>query len=399
MASRGSLAVVLAIGATLAAVATLAQGAAGMMSVRDPQSAVNWRIAGGEAFSALAEQTLTNVNQPDRLAKAADYARAALIAAPLDPRAVRVLALAAEIGGDHATPVRLMRVGDQLSRRDLITQVWLFEYALQHRDWTEASFHADALMRQGMVEGPLVPTIIHVMAQPGALAPFVDRLAADPDWRRPFMSSLTWAADDRALPARVLAMLAATAAPPTTEETGRLVDRFVSDRDYQGARTIWLGTLPRGLEAPAAGVFNGGFASLPASPPFNWRLNESNAAEAGLGHSDDGRPALHVLARSSTAEPLAEEALVLPPGRYQLSFGAKGAADQFAWRLSCAGADSVPLVQGAAIFQVPAIGCGAQWLRLYALPREGFEPAEAWFSGINTSPLGFTAAMTGAASG
>jgi hypothetical protein len=402
MASRGSLAVVLAIGATLAALATLAQGAAGILSVRDPQSAVNWRIAGGEAFSALAEQTLTNVNQPDRLPRASHFARAALIAAPLDPRAVRVLALAAEIGGDHAAPVRLMRVGDRLSRRDLLTQVWLFEHALQGRDWQDASLHADALMRGEMVGAPLSAAMIHAMAEPGALAPFVDRLAANPEWRRPFMSGLTWASDDRALPTRVLTMLSTTAAPPTLEETSRLVERYIYDKDYSGARRLWLGVLRGGAAAPAADVYNGGFVNLAAPPPFNWRLTESDAAEVGFGHADDGRPALHILSRQPSTAALAEEALVLPPGRYRLSVSAASeagpAGDLFAWRLTCAQSEAetlgeVRLASGAAAwrkltgdFVVPPAGCGAQWLRLYAVPREGFQPAEAWFSAMAITP-------------
>jgi hypothetical protein len=281
----------------------------------------------------------------------------------------------------------------------------LFEHALQGRDWQDASLHADALMRGEFddVERPLVATMIHTMAEPGALAPFVERLAANPGWRRPFMSTLTWTAENRALPARVMAMLAARGAPPTVEEAGQVVDRFVSDHDYKGARSIWLSLLPRGQTAPAEAVYNGAFANLPAPPPFNWRLNQSDAAEAGFGRADDGASALHVLARQAGSEAIAEEALVLPPGRYRLTLSARAepglTGDLFAWRIACAEGQGTTLGEvrqaaGSATwqgliadFQVPSSGCGAQWLRLYALPRGDFQPAEAWYRGASISGL------------
>lgn len=405
----------LAIGAGLAGVVCVVQGAAGVLAVRDPQKAANWGIANGDALSALAEHKLIDTTQPDRLIQAGRYARAALDASPLDPRAVRVLALAEEIGGDHVSPLRLMDLGDELSRRDPITQVWLFEHALEGHAWLAASQHADALMRGEFMQGPLTAAMVHAMAEPGALGPFVDRLAADPGWRRPFMSSLTWAADDRHLPARVLALLAASKAPPTDEETGRVIERFVSEGDYQGARALWVGALPRGAAAPATAIYNGSFANLATPPPFNWRLNQSEAAETGFTRADDGRAALHVQAQGATSEALAEEALVLPPGSYRLSVSAKVEAgptgEVYAWRLACAESQGSPLAeirQTAGTvgwrtlvtgFQVPAAGCGAQWLRLYALPREGFQPAEAWFSAIGVSPVGVAEARPNGRSG
>jgi hypothetical protein len=284
----------------------------------------------------------------------------------------------------------------------MITQVWLFEHALGGRDWDDASRHADALMRGEWLQGPLTAAMIHTMTEPGALAPFVDRLAADPPWRRPFLSSLTWAAEDRRLPARALEMLAASKAPPTREEMARLVDRYVSDQDYQGARQLWVAMLSG--ERPAAiGVYNGAFSSLPALPPFNWRLNESEAASVEFGHDDDGRSALHLLARQASSAALAEEALVLPPGRYRLSLSARAdpgvSGELFAWRLACAEGDRAPLAEirqaggpagwrtFAADFQIPRGGCGAQWLRVFALPHEGFQPAEAWHRDLSVTKL------------
>jgi hypothetical protein len=351
----------------------------------------------------VAQRRLSDVTRPGHDADAVRFARRALLSAPLEARALEVLALEAEQAGGVTRARMLMVIADKWSRRDSVTQLWLFEQALIDGDWPRVSLHADALLRrQWQLEKVVFPGLVGALRDPAAVAPVVETLDEDPDWRHSFLRSLAWRAADPAVAARLFLALAASPVPPTDDDDANLVGRAVAQDDYAGARALWTRLLPRGSAGIAALVYDGDFRPAPGAAPFNWRLIQSEGATAETLAAADGAPALHVLAPAAKNAAAAEQLITLPPGFYRLSGrvlvepGQTG--DLFSWRVSCVAQPNTPVAEArqaagamgwrpfSADFQVGQ-GCAAQWLRLEGLAHDGFEPAEAWYRGLAIRPL------------
>ena len=120
-------------------------------------------------------------------------------------------------------------------------------------------------------------------------------------------------------------------------------------------------------------IFNPGFRKTTDPPPFNWRF----AAAGGVVEPAAGER-LQVIYYGRADAVLAEQLLLLAPGRYQLAMdigGPLGEGAEIAWTLTCA-PRTEPIfrlpVAGkgrlAGSFSVPP-GCSAQRLQLTATAR------------------------------
>jgi hypothetical protein len=202
--------------------------------------------------------------------------------------------------------------------------------------------------------------------------------------------------------ARLFEALAHTSAPPSDVESGYIVGRYVAQGDLAGARSLWSRLAPPGAGPTTTLVYNGDFQPRPGAPPFNWQLIQSEGANVEITPAADGAPALHVVAPAAKNAMAAEQLLTLRPGAYRLSGLASvepgPTGDQFSWRVICmgeAGANVTEVRQGggeagwrpfAVDFQISDQGCQAQWLALVGLAHGGFQPAEAWYRGLNIQP-------------
>jgi len=397
------LALALTIGAVLLIVACGLQAARVTLAELSPETALRIGLADADALSAVAEAREADARRPGHDAEASRYAEAALRAAPLDARAVRVLGLEAEKAGGATRARILMVIADRWSRRDTAAQLWLFQQAMMEGDWPNASLHADALLRRHWrLANVLYPAMASALRDPAAVGPFVQRLGEAPDWRHSFLSALAWHAPDPAVPARLFLALAASPIPPTDEDSSNLIGRYVAQGDYTGARALWLRLLPRAAAPAKPLLYNGDFRPLPGAAPFNWRLIQSEGATAETLPAADGAPALHVLGPAAKDAAAAEELVSLPPGAYRLTGRALVepglTGDLFAWRISCAAQPGNPIAEArqsggpggwrafTVDFQVGP-GCQAQWLRLEGLAHTGFQPAEAWYRGLSVQGL------------
>ena len=399
------LAVALAVASLVAIAACVAQSSGTWLADNSPEAALAWGLVSSPALSAVADRRIDAPGRPGDDGEAMAYARQALLAEPLDVRALRVLALETEKAGSSARARIMMVVGDRLTRRDTITELWLFQHALANADWPRLYLHADAMLRRvWRLEQVLFPGMTSALRDPAAVAPLVARLEETPDWRKGFLNEVAWRSADPADAARLFASLAATSAPPTDVEGGYLVERYVSLGDYKDAKSVWTWLLPRGAPRGDGFIYNGDFRPLPGAPPFNWRLVETDGASVEITPAADGAPALHVVAPAAKNADAAAQLLDLPPGSYRLSGAALvepgQTGDLFSWRVGCVAQTNAGVAetrQGSGVsgwrpfsiaFAVPAQGCDAQWLALEGLAHAGMEPAEAWYRGLTIRPIG-----------
>jgi hypothetical protein len=158
------------------------------------------------------------------------------------------------------------------------------------------------------------------------------------------------------------------ALPP--EWQGILIRKLIEQGQYAKAYAIWRRLA--GVERGAGTIFNPGFRKLPAPPPFNWELTGTGGVvEPTAGDR------LQVIYYGRQDAVLAEQLLMLAPGRYELGMeisGPLGDEGEIGWTLSC-------MPRTDAIFQLPVTrkgrltgkftvpqNCPVQRLRLTALP-------------------------------
>jgi hypothetical protein len=180
----------------------------------------------------------------------------------------------------------------------------------------------------------------------------------------------------------VLALASGADSSPKDAVSGwfeTLVYQLVAEGNFAKAYETWRAVA--GVRRGARGLFNPTFEKISPPPPFNWRFASSGGVAEPLG---DGRLRVTFYGSENTA--LADQLLLLPPGRYQLNMdvsGQFGEESAVAWLLVCLPSGNsilnLPVDQAASnvkgTFSVEA-GCTAQRLELIGSASEFPKPIE-----------------------
>lgn len=297
-------------------------------------------------------------------------AMAALKRAPLSEEPLLLEARNAIAAGDLDRADRLIRKAHRRNPRSRYALVLLLERQLRNNEIDDAARTMAVLGAVMPNSGGLLLAQMARMAQyPEAEEAIAGVIRAHPALGNQMLEQL---ARQGAEPDLILRL----AGPAVAERDARwqelMLESLVDRGQVARARDLW--TRFAGVEAPET-VYDPDFRGLPGSTPFNWRFETSSDAVAEIA---GGSPGLYVVYYARQDAQLGEQLIMLPPGRYQLSFKAEGDAPgedgQIAWTISCHPRGNVigrvPIVGvGAAAktiagdFTVPA-GCAAQWLRL-----------------------------------
>ena len=273
------------------------------------------------------------------------------------------------------------------NRQEHAEQLFLAARMRDPRSAAARYFLADRYLRTVRI-GPALAEIaalsrlyVEARAQFGpALATFAKMPGGVPQLRRFFRTSpelepfvLAYLANDAKNADLVLALwgrrpVDPKAAPPDWQ--GLLIRKLVEQGQYAKAYTTWRRVA--GIERGAGTIFNPGFRKMSAPPPFNWDFS----ATGGVVEPAPG-DRLQVIYYGRQDAVLAEQLLMLAPGRYQLAMdisGALGDGGELAWALSCVPGTDVffrlPIDRKGRIagqLTVPQ-NCSVQRFRLTALP-------------------------------
>jgi len=215
--------------------------------------------------------------------------------------------------------------------------------------------------------GPALAQFAHTH---GAVTPLRGFFRSSPEVEPMVLSTL---ADDPRNADLILALWGRRSNPTDYQTVGwqkKLVDNLIAQGEFAKAYSTWrtVAGVKGGTNGGPGTIFNPGFAKLSAPPPFNWTF----ATAAGVVEPAPG-DRLQVIYYGRADAVLAEQVLLLPPGRYKLSMDISnppGEGGEIAWTLTCLPHDEAILrlpVQGkgplAGSFVVPP-GCPAQRLRL-----------------------------------
>jgi hypothetical protein len=266
---------------------------------------------------------------------------AAVRDAPLDPGSTALLGIARFRSGDSPGAERAFRIAGQLGWREQFTQTYWMGRALEIGDWRIAAMRLDALLRQQpalLAERRLLDPIETAPAGRAALA---ERILANPGWLRSYTTALADVPRPvLLLRAQVLGEVAARQGLLGCEAVAPLVEQLVGVAAELEAATLWRQHCPG---AATSMVYDGRFAaaSLEQSrSQFAWFFigqSDTNLLLEPAGSGDARR----LVVESTAARPrqIARQMVLVPPGRYSLSWTAQDSSgapsDLIAAALSC----------------------------------------------------------------
>jgi hypothetical protein len=310
------------------------------------------------------------------------WAKAALMGAPLNPRAVRILGQLEASDQHYDAASKLMNAAAQLSLHEIIAVYSSMLTAAKAKDYKTTAYYADVLLRTlPRSDKFVVPILTRIVEDKESSGLVEAALAANPPWRGQFFAILPDSVEDARTPLNLLLALRTSAAPPTTAEIAPYVDFLIRQGLYDLAYYTWLQLLPVDELRGAGLLFNGRFDVDPSGLPFDWNFRSGSGVTMEIVPIPDGNGthALQVdFAYGRVDYRSVRQLVMLAPGSYTFKGRYKGqliGPRGLKWRILCAGGPTVgesemiigmmPSWRDVAFnFTVPATGCRAQYVRL-----------------------------------
>ena len=293
------------------------------------------------ARAAAAAIAIVEDQQPATLDKAESLALAAIVDDPLEVSAVRSLSFVHAYRGNAEQAMRLLRYGESLSRRDLMTELALgldAEQSISDAQAIRHYGHALSTTRRGY--DMIVTQVLNSSQDPAFARALGVAMADRPNWRDRFLPAYIGRSENpEALTATAQAMWG-NGVPAADRGTAASVTNRLLRLGAQDEAAKLIGLI-RGNATEL--VQNGDFEEVDALA-LGWRY-ESGASLSALPVPDtEGRGRiLEVHAGSGHIGTVARQMLSLPPGEYALSarLSANEQADAGMPRIAviCAGAD------------------------------------------------------------
>jgi hypothetical protein len=283
----------------------------------DPKAAA--KIAPGNALvlAALARSELTR-----NPAAAGEAAERALRRDPTRATAAGVLGLTRAQAGDMRHATALLDYSQAMSRRDIPTQLWAIENAVQQGDIAKALHHYDIALRVGRTTPALLfPVLTSASDDPEIRAPLVALLRRpNVPWRSSFLDYFGARTTNIVSASQFLIDLYAARADIPRGPVNILIQRLMEANEVDRAWALYARANPG---ATRVSVRNGSFDQPPvAGTLFDWQLEDLGEARAEILPGEKGGE-LHIEARSGAGGVVARQRLALPPGSYVLSLGVR----------------------------------------------------------------------------
>jgi hypothetical protein len=357
---------------------SLAVSIAGAMRDTRPDFALRFWPGDGFAAAMQSEYQLQQSLRSPRHDEELALARRAFAAEPTSARAARIVALLSDNQAQVAPRIAYAR---RLSRRDLPTNLWFIEEAVQRNDVPGALAQYDVTLRTSS-QAPrlLFPILSAAMAQQDLVDPIARLLATGGEWVPDFFDQVL-------------------ADPARSADLGRVVlhrpqvlhrlapaaqARFVAQ--LSDARQFEIGARVYRIVSGRSPMLAGDRAPMASGelPPFDWSVTDTgNYGAAGNG----GGASVEVYAQGGAGGTVVRRLIRLAPGAYRLrtagTVSQSDTAGQAEWSLSCAQADAAPLATlqlsgqpGARQAKTAEVrtggGCAWYWLNLaVASPPDG----------------------------
>ncbi|GAB5348757.1 hypothetical protein [Alteriqipengyuania sp. 357] len=269
-------------------------------------------------------------------------ARRSVTRAPINPEALRLSGLASSAGGEDAVSNASiqMRLANRMSRRDLASQLWLIEDAVNRNDVAAALYHYDVALRvRDSVRPLLYPVLTQALEEPVIRKRFLPYMEAKPRWLPSFLRFAVANSEDR----RSLAALSRAAGGfPEGESYASLDAELMVGLVQQSAWQSAVDHLKRTTDAADELL-----TTIEMSPnntdldfaPFVWRPMPVDKIQSGFFASESGPVELELVVESGYQGGVATKTLGLTPGNYRVRANIRAQdafrGAQMRWLLRC----------------------------------------------------------------
>lgn len=354
---------------------------------RNPQLALTLDGDNPEAIVGRIEAAIADPGTAVATDEVLDAARASIAALPLNASAFRLFAGSSNNRESIAQFEAQVAMSDRLSRRDLATQLFLIEAAVERRDIRAALRHYDVAMRiRESSRGLLFPVLSSAIKSPEIRAELVPYLRDRAPWAGGFVRH---AINTTADPRNVVRLLGEAGGMP--EGTfydalhGALLNRLINDGAIETANAYYRNAGESAQQALAS-VAMSRVSTRAEFAPVMWQLFEIEGVDSMfVAGVDDGFELVSELDPGFTGT-LARRTAALAPGRYRLMIPVRaedvepGSATR--WQMVCIGGgrqdqvadEDIEIADGQTVaveFTIPA-WCDAQMFTISA--RIGFAP-------------------------
>ena len=325
----------------------------------------------------------------------------ASLKAPLAEEPFLLAAVDALAKNDRARGEQLLLAARRRDPRSDMTRLLLLDGYLRSNRIAEATDEISALSgiapRAG---GLLIGELARLAQTPATTGALEKALKRNPAFRERLLEHL---ANNNAEPDLILRIAtnvpAAGGATGPAPWQGRLVTSLAERGQIQRAYQLWRTFFAPKAADKKVGIYDGSFRGLPGSGPFSWSFPASPAGMAE--RSPSGTLQVDYYGRDNAE--LANQLLMLPPGRHRLSLRVEGDAEgegsKLSWRIECqpSKAQLADLVLRkltyaprvvSTDFTIPASGCSAQWLRLIGTAGEFPKGQNATISTVQIASAG-----------
>lgn len=276
-------------------------------------SMVGWPYDTG---AARAKATLAFVRTGP--ASAVNLASRSILSDPISAQAISMLGRAQLYSGQLAQAHRTFEVVGQLGWRDAMTQIYWLDQAIQGNDFKVASERLDALLRQDPDDENRDRFLAVLAASPEGRAALAERLRLSPGWAPRFLT------DTRDLPAdqmRQRVDIVRRIGPGlwNCAATQYLTENLIKSGMLDEAQSIWR----QNCGSSNALVYDGSFEQLDTTRPsagFNWQLSSRSDIDIAVRRDATGKQLLSMQVGAAVTVPVLRQLIVLPPGRYRLTW-------------------------------------------------------------------------------
>lgn len=393
---RGVLAVTAAIVGYVMVSHTIAQG----MRRTDPAHAYNLAPYDGRFTGALAQQRVgEGLSGAAYVAEVEMLARRALKQDPTVVSGVVSLGLVRLQQGNAAAAGRLLAYAQQLSRRDLPTQLWAIEDAVARNDPAGALRHYDIALRTSK-QAPeiLFPILASAIANSDVRNALIAFLRSKPQWAAAFIGYVAGSDADPAAVSQLFLDLQRNGLSISSDATAVIINRLIAANAIDAAWTHYA--LVRGVtnrQTARDPQFRAHF-SIPAV--FDWNPVNNDAIITSIDGGDAQDGGFHFAVSSGSGGMVLHQLQQLPIGRYRIE-GQSVDIDQPDallpyWSLTCESGREIGRVivpkssqaggRFAGTFDVP-LGCPVQRLALMARPTDAADGVAGTIRWVRLSPL------------
>ncbi len=307
------------------------------------------------------------------LQRAGNTAREALTGDITQVEAMAIMGAAANARGDRGAANAIMQASDSLSKRNLLTRLWLIEDAAKREELPAMLRNIDIALRvSATAQNQMFPFLARALAEPAMVDDFAAVLRREPPWTEPFLYTAITSGYGTKNLAKIYLALDKKYDHQGQDLSALIMEQLVAQKAYKEAFEFERGLT--GSATTGTEVTDPNFAQHEGLEPLTWLMTSTAEFDAARSTDPFGNTGLALLSSGSGADTVARELLSLQPGRYRFSNSVTSDYGEVSldleWRLRCADDDAIldrfnPVEDKTATWTVPS-SCKYQWLELYA---------------------------------